>query len=119
MGAIHAWLNDFMTMYAVTATPDDVTYPYGTYSIPQGSLDSGTMSGTITLWFYTESEAEPNEAAQALSKRIGRGGVTIPFDGGYAWITRGTNWCQPITDEVSPSVKGRYLQINIQYFTED
>jgi hypothetical protein len=117
--ALHAWLNEFLTMYPVTAVPDDVTYPYGTYSIPFDSLDGGTVNGAITLWDYTNSEAMPNARAQEMADRIGTGGVIIACDGGYMWLTRGTPWSQAVNDEVSPDSKGRRLAVNIQYFTED
>lgn len=117
--ALHQWFSQFMTAYPSTAVPDDVTFPYLTYDLIVDAWDGGEVGLTVNLWFYTESEAIPNAMAEGLSKYIGLGGVTIPCDGGYIWLKRGHPWCQSLTDDTSPTIKRRYLNVTAEYLTEN
>lgn len=117
--ALHWWFSKFMTAYPVTSVPDDVVFPYLTYEPVFDSWSGGEVSLTVNLWFHTESEAIPNAMADGMSRLIGLGGVTIPCDGGYIWLKRGTPWCTSLNDETSPSVKRRYLNVTADYLTEN
>ena len=115
--ALYAWFNKFMTFYPSTAVPDDATFPYGTYEAVFGAWDSGEIALIVNLWFYTESEATPNAKAQELADAIGMGGVIIPCDEGAIWLKRGSPWCQSLTDEASPTIKRRYINVTAEYLT--
>ena len=69
------------------------------------------------MWFYTTSEAIPNAKVQELSDVIGYGGITIPCDGGFIWLKRGSPWCQSMRDESDPMIKRRYINVIAEYFT--
>ena len=97
--ALFAWFNEFMPFYRASSVPDDVIMPYGTYEYTESAFDAGEVGLTVNLFFRTESEAVPDEAAQNLSKRIGYGGVTIPCDEGYIWLKRGSPFCQSVVYE--------------------
>ena len=115
--ALFAWFNEFMPFYRNTAVPEDASLPYGTYDYVTGSWDAGQIALTINLWFRTESEAIPDEKAQELSDKIGYGGVTIPCDGGYIWLKRGSPWCQSLSDDTDNTIKRRYINITAEYLT--
>ena len=137
--ALHAWFNslirkasfavnenqdvvlvdseEFIPFYTTTSVPDDVVFPYGTYEYITGAWDSGEVGLTVNLWFYTTSEALPNEKADEMSQIIGLGGTTIPCDGGFLWIKRGSPWCQSLSDETSPTIKRRYINVTAEYMT--
>lgn len=117
--ALHAWFSQFLTAYPTSNVPEDATFPWLTYELITGALDSGEISLTVNLWYYTESEAIPNVKAQEISTAIGYGGTVIPCDGGYIWIKRGTPWCQNIADETDKNIKRRYLNITAEYLTEN
>jgi hypothetical protein len=117
--ALDAWFNQFMTFYPSTAVPDDVTFPYGTYEAVFDNYTGGEVGLTVNLWFYTESEARPNAKAQELSEAIGSGGKLLKCDGGYIWIKRGSPWCQSLTDDTSPTIKRRYINVTAEYLTEN
>ena len=106
-----------MTFYAASSVPTDVVFPYGTYSLPLGALDSGEVSMTVNLWFYTESEAVPNAKAQEISDSIGYGGRIIPCDGGNIWIRRGSPFSQSQSDTDNNNVKLRYINVTVEYLT--
>ena len=115
--ALYAWFNKFMPFYRASAVPDDVVMPYGTYEYIDSAFDAGEVGLTVNLFFRTESEAIPDEAAQDLSKRIGYSGVTIPCDEGYIWLKRGSPFCQSLTYENDPAIKRRYINITAEYLT--
>ncbi len=117
--ALYAWFSQFMTAYPETSVPEDAQFPWLTYEFVSGALDSGEIGITVNLWYYSEQEAEPNAKAQEIADEIGMGGVIIPCDGGAIWIKRGTPWCQNIRDDSDGNIKRRYLNITLEYLTED
>lgn len=118
--ALHAWFNSFgMPFYTASSVPDDAVFPWGTYEYATSAWNGGDVGLTVNLWFYTESEAVPNAKAQELSEAIGFGGVTIPCDGGFIWLKRGSPWCQSLKDEIDPTIKRRYINVTAEYLTLD
>ena len=117
--ALYAWFSQFMTAYPETSVPEDAQFPWLTYELVSGALDSGEVGITVNLWYYSEQEAEPNAKAQEIADAIGMGGVIIQCDGGAIWIKRGTPWCQNIRDDSDGNIKRRYLNITLEYLTED
>lgn len=116
--ALYAWFNNFMPFYPVSSVPGDVVFPYGTYELITDSLYGGEVGLTVNLWFYTESEADPNAKAQEFAQYIGLSGAVIPCDEGYIWIKRGTPWSQSLTDENDNKIKRRYINVTAEYLTE-
>lgn len=114
---IYRFLNQFLPFYPTTSVPEDVTFPYGTYELPLGALDSGEVAMTVSLWFYTESEAIPNEKAQELSDAIGYGGKILPCDGGYIWIKRGSPFSLSLSDADNDNVKLRSINVTVEFLT--
>lgn len=116
--ALYAWFNNFMPFYPASSVPGDVVFPYGTYELITDSLYGGEVGLTVNLWFYTESEADPNAKAQEFAQYIGLGGAVIPCDEGYIWIKRGTPWSQSLVDESDAKIKRRYINVTAEYLTE-
>ena len=116
--ALYAWFNNFMPFYPASSVPGDVMFPYGTYELITDSLYGGEVGLTVNLWFYTESEADPNDKAQEFAQYIGLGGAVIPCDEGYIWIKRGTPWSQSLVDESDAKIKRRYINVTAEYLTE-
>lgn len=118
--AIQEFFSRFdMEAFSASAVPEDTVFPYLTYELVVDAFDGGEVSMTVNLWFRTESEAIPNAKAQQIADAIGRGGVTLPVDGGYIWLKRGTPWCQSVPDDTAPNVKRRYLNVTAEYLTEN
>lgn len=117
--ALQAWFEQFLTAYPASNVPGDVTLPYLTYELVTGAFDSGEIGLTVNLWYYTESEAIPNAKAQEIADVIGVGGTVIPCDEGYIWIKRGSPWCQNIAEESDTNIKRRYINITVEYLTEN
>ena len=115
--ALQAFFSQFMDAYAASAVPEDVTFPYLTYELITSALDGGEVGLTVNLWFYTTGEAVPNAKAQELSDAIGYGGVTLPCDGGFIWLKRGSPWCQNLRDDADKNIKRRYINVTAEYLT--
>lgn len=116
--ALHQFFSSFgMTAYTSTSVPEDAIFPYLTYDFITSAFEEGEVSLTVNLWFYTESEAVPNAKAEELSAAIGFSGKVIPCDGGYIWLKRGSPWCQSLSDETSPTIKRRYINVTAEYLT--
>ena len=118
--ALYRFFSGFgMTAYASASVPDDVEFPYLTYDLVTSAWESDPVSLTVNLWYYTESEAEPNAKARDISEALGMGGRVLPCDGGYIWLKRGSPWCQSLSDETDKNIKRRYLNITAEYLTQN
>ena len=115
--ALQAFFSQFMDAYAASAVPEDVTCPYLTDELITSAWDGGEVGLTVNLWFYTTSEAVPNAKAQELSDAIGYGGITLPCDGGFIWLKRGSPWCQNLQDDTDQNIKRRYINVTAEYMT--
>ena len=115
--ALQSFFNSIMPAYAETSVPDDAVFPYLTYQLSLNAWDRGETALAINMWFYTTSEAIPNAKAQELSDVIGYGGITIPCDGGFIWLKRGSPWCQSMRDESDPMIKRRYINVFSEFFS--
>ena len=96
---------------------DMSTYPRRKHFDYFRSLAYPYVGMTVNLWYYTTSESEPNAKAREISKALGLGGVQIPCDDGSIWLTRGSPWCQSLTDANDEQIKRRYLNITASYNT--
>lgn len=117
--ALHAWLSQFLTAYPTSNVPKDAAFPWMTYELITGAWDSGEIGLAVNLWYYTESEAIPNAKAQEIADAIGLGGCIVPYDGGALWIKRGAPWCQNIAQDDDPNIKRRYLNIAVEYLSQN
>ena len=61
----------------------------------------------------------PNAKAQEISDAIGMGGCMVAYDGGAMWIKRGSPWCQNIADESDRNIKRRYLNITVEFLSQN
>lgn len=109
----------FIPFYPSSAVPDDVIFPWGTYELTTAAWGAGEVGITVNLWFYTDDEFPPNNAAERLSERIGLGGAVIPCDNGFIWLKRGSPWCQNVVDEENKGVKRRYINVSAEYLTKN
>lgn len=105
-------------VYASASVPDDVTFPWLTYELTTGNWYTEAVGITVNLWYYTTSEAIPNAKAQELLEIITPSKV-IPCDGGAILLRPGSPWCQSLKDETDPLIKRRYINITVEYLTEN
>ena len=116
--ALHKFFNQFgITGYRATSVPDDVIFPFLTYDAPISSFEEDPVSITLNLYFYTDSEADPDAKAEEIRQAIGMGGALLNCDGGAIWLKWGFPWCQSLVDETNRNIKRRYINITAEYFT--
>lgn len=117
-----AALQQFFSGFGIPAYPStsvhkSATYPYLTYDPRYAAFEEGEQAFTVNLWYWTDNEAIPNAKAQEISERIGRGGCTIPCDGGFIWLKRGSPFSQPVIDPGDTNIKRRYINVSAEYLT--
>lgn len=124
--AYYNWLNQFLPFYRTSTLlrGEDPTreYPYGTYEYVADTWDGGATNYTpmvISLWYRTESEAEPDAKVQEISEAIGLGGALVGCDDGYLWIKRGSPFSTSLYDEKDPTIKRRSINLNVSFLTKD
>ena len=116
--ALYQFFNSFdIVGYRNTSVPDDVIFPYLTYDVPISSFEEDPVSITLNLYYYTDSEAEPDAKAEAIRNAIGMGGKLLECDGGAIWLKWGSPWCQSLVDETNRNIKRRYINITAEYLT--
>ena len=114
-----AWQRFFesfgMPAYRDTSVPDkDVSLPYLTYQFVRAEFNE-KASITVKMWFYTESEAEPDEYADLLYQRLKNGGAKVLYDGGAVVFSPGSPFCIAQTGENDNNIKLRYFNITATY----
>lgn len=115
--ALQAWFTAFgMTAYPSTSVPDDTVFPWLTYEYITGSFGDSDVPIAVNMWFWTESESIPNQKAEEFRKYILEHDL-IECDEGLIWVKTGVPWCQSLTDETSPTVKRRYMNVTLEYLT--
>lgn len=115
--AIQSFIGSFgIPAYPVTSVPDDAETPYLTYTLSIGAWGDGETNIPVDLWYRGESEADPNAMVREISRRVGMGGVQLPFDDGTVWIKRGSPFAQTVQDEDN-SVKRRLINLSVEYNT--
>ena len=116
--ALHTFFNQFGIIgYRNTSVPDDAIFPFLTYDVPVSSFEEETVSITLNLYFYTDSEAVPDAKAEEIRQAIGMGGVLLNCDGGKIWLKWGAPWCQSLADDTNHNIKHRYINITAEYLT--
>ena len=116
--ALYQFFNQFdITGYRNTSVPDDVIFPYLTFDAPISSFEGDPVSITLNLYYYTDSEAEPDAKAEEIRQAIGMGGKLLQCDGGAIWLKWGSPWCQSLVDETNANIKRRYINITAEYLT--
>lgn len=117
--AIYQFWNSFgLTAYEENTVPTDAAFPYLTYQLITDSF-GGEVQTAASLWYRSESWTAANAKAEEISAYIGRGGKIIRCNNGCIWIKRGTPFAQNMGDDSDSLIKRKYLNLSIEYFTND
>jgi len=120
--ALHAFWSSFgWAARDENTVPDDAMSRYGgkyiTYAVSTASLDEPVpISGD--LWCKDTSWEEITAKAKEISHRLGIGGITIPYVGGYLWIVRGVPFSQRMAEE-DDTVRRIYINLMAEYLSAD
>lgn len=119
--ALHAYWNTFLTAYeenSVPGGPDRPDYPYMTYQLITDSFNGPPVESSITLWYRSESNKALNAKVEEISGALAEGGATIGCDSGIIWIKKSSPFSIPVQDDTDKTVKGRQLNVQIEFWTE-
>lgn len=111
------WSSFEIPAYDENSVPNDVTYPYITYSVVDDSLGNSVFL-TASIWYRSTSWAGVESKKNEIAKRIGEFGfLSLPVDDGYIYMTKGTPFAQRMIDPSDEAVKRMYLNISVEYLT--
>lgn len=117
--AIYQFWNSFgLTAYEENTVPKDAAFPYITYQLVTDSFGSEVQTAA-SVWYRSESWLGAINKAEEISAYIGRGGKIIQCDNGRIWIKRGTPFAQNMGDDSDSLIRRKYLNLSIEYFTND
>ena len=113
--ALHAFWNSFgVQAYDEHSVPPAAEYPYITYNVATDTL-GGVVSLHADLWFYDTLWKGITDLTTEISRRIKEYTyLTIPFDGGYIYLTGGTPFAQRI-DDPDENIKRVYINVQAEY----
>ena len=116
--AFYTWFSGFgITAYEESNVKANPTFPYLTYTYAVGDFDSGEVPIVVNLWYRTESNTAIDAKAEEIYTKIGRGGVTIPVEGGSIWLKRGSPFCQALSEPSDANIRRRYINITAEFLT--
>lgn len=92
--------------------------PYISFSVAQGSFGD-EIPLSASLWYRSQSRKEIELKTEEISKAIGRGGLFMDIEGGKLWIKRGQPFAQAMGDETDSLIKRQYINITVEFLTED
>lgn len=117
--AIHSFWSSFgLPAYEENAVPQDVEFPYLTYTVVTDSFGVQTAL-TANLWYRSSSWTAINAKTEEISTAISRGGIILPCDGGAVWLQRGSPFAQSLGGEADELIKRKYINITAEFFTAD
>lgn len=96
--------------------------PYMTVQLNTGAFDS-ELNGqplNVSLWYRSDVWSACNAKSEEISRAIGRHGTVLKCDGGYILIRRNdSNFAQSMGDLSDDMVKRKYINLTVEYFTND
>lgn len=99
-------------------TGDDAPkYPYITYNFGEDFFGND-VSQSISLWYRTPSWAAITSKSNEIGERIGYGGRLVGYDGGAAWIRRGTPFSQRMSEPSDDMVRRILINVEIEFMSE-
>lgn len=117
--ALFAFMSSFgIPAYVSTSVPDDAPFPRLTYDPVFDNFFGGQVVFTVNLWYRTESESEPNSKAFEITRKIGEA-RTIRCDEGGIIIRCGNPLIQNMSDPDDSMIKRRYINLTLEYITQD
>lgn len=115
--ALHAFWSGFgIPAYDENSVPDDAVMPYITYTVATDSLDN-PVPLTASIWYDSTAWDTISQKAEKVAESVGkRGHLSIPVEGGYLYMTKGTPFIQRMPD-TSDTVKRIYINIMVEFLT--
>lgn len=96
--------------YDENTVPDDAELPYITYEVSTDNIGTAVFL-SASLWDRSTSWGTVTQKLQEIAAYLGNHGITLPYDGGAIWMTRGSPFAQRLADDDDTI---RRIMINLQ-----
>lgn len=114
------WAGFGVPAYDENSVPDEQrnVFPRITYDIVQGdTFDQVAMSGSV--WDRSTSWDGVYDVFNQINDSLSNGGVILPCDGGGLWIKKASPWAQRMGDESDDSVRRIFMNISVEFITNN
>lgn len=100
-------------------TGDDAPkFPYITYSTAKADFGKEVpLSGNI--WTRSTSWQQAIDFETQVYNAISYGGKTIKIDNGAIWLKRGEPFSQPMGDDSDNMIKRKYINLTVEFATNN
>lgn len=103
--------------YDENSVPDDVAFPYITYTQVTDRLGN-VVSLSASLWDRSNSWEQLSLKADEISRNISEYGYRrLKLDNGYIWLTAGSPFAQRMRDPSDTKIKRIYLNVLGEFLT--
>lgn len=109
------WSRFNLPAYDENRVPEEAVYPYITYQVLLGNLDS-PIYPMATLWNRTTSWTWLDAKEKEISAYI-EDMLPIPLDEGYMNVTKGEPFAQRTSDPNDKTVIGYRLNLGVEFLT--
>lgn len=110
------WNSFGIPAYDETSVPDQMEFPYITFGVSTDSLGN-VVNLNASIWYRSSSWRDITKKVEEISERISYGFITLPFDGGFIYLTRGTPFAQRMSDPNDDKVRRYYLNLQAEYLS--
>lgn len=116
--AIYSFWSGFnIPAYDENSVPDNVAFPYITYSDITDSLGN-VVQLSASIWDRSNSWERISLKADEVAEKIGKNGYhIITLDSGYVWLVKGTPFAQRMGDP-DKEIKRIYLNVQAEFLTK-
>lgn len=110
------WSQFGIPAYDENSVPDDLGYPFITYSVATDMLDD-VVSLYGNIFYRSPSWKDITQKKEQIAEYIGAGGVTVKIDTGYVYFCQGTPFAQRMSEPGDDMVKRYYIQLQAEFLT--
>jgi hypothetical protein len=110
------WSQFGIPAYDENSVPDDLRYPFITYSVSTDMLDD-TVSLYGNIFYRSPSWKDITQKKEQIAEYIGAGGVAVKIDTGYVYFCQGTPFAQRMSEPGDDMVKRYYIQLQAEFLT--
>lgn len=111
------WSSFGLKAYDENTVPDNPVFPYITYELAEDFFDTD-VDVSASIWYKSTSWAGVTAKASQIAQVIGYGGTCINYDGGLAWIKRGSPFIRRMNDPNDSDIRRIVLNVEIEYMSE-
>ena len=111
------WSRFGLPAYDQNTVPQSAKMPYITYSVSENDY-SYPVALTASLWYRSQSWEAPELKSYEIAKAISSV-TTIPIDGGYLWLYKGSPFAQRLADNTDDTVRRIALNVTGEFLVSE